>query len=213
MTISGALPSPLPDSNARQLTEEINDLRQLAEAEANKIDGLQNGVNNLQRKASSIESQIILACNNDRKMKSSAAVRRDFEDNLRYMGKETREGKTLQIFCTAATTYLDYQSLSNADSGKRVQGFPTDQTTEIPQLRDWLHRLTVPSRERRAEAILANIELLIGSMKPWIDDRSGDLKMTLPQRQEGELTLEARLEELRQASLSFCGAVHVDPED
>ena len=70
-------------------------------------------------------------------------------------------------------------------------GFPDVQTTEIPQLRDWLVEFTFPSREQKAQLLLESIERLMGSMRPWIDDRSGDLKMTAMQRREREPEFES----------------------
>lgn len=133
-------------------------------------------------------------------MKATAAVRRDFENNLREMGK-TGQDSTLEVFCTASSVYLKYLAFDNRTRGKRIQGYPDNQTTEIPQLQKWLYGLTVPSREQKAQTLLQNVELMINSMIPWVNDRSGDMKMTLLQRKENEPKFQTQLDELHKVCL------------
>lgn len=137
-------------------------------------------------------SQIAVACYNDRKTRQIAAVRKDFENTLREMGKENLT-KPLPVFCAASTTFLKYQ---NKNFKKKCMGFPTKQETEIPQLRDWLTKFTLDNREKNAQAFLQDVEQLIASMKPWIDDKRGDLKIYAAKRKQWEPALQARIKEL-----------------
>ena len=170
-------------------------LKETARIEANKIDSLNKGIASLTNALQFTKSQIVQICNRDRKDKASAAVRKDFENNLREMG-DTGTKKTLQVFCTSSVTYLNY-IYANTSTRKTI-GFPDPQTTEIPRLRDWLIEITVPSREGKAQGLLESIERLMGSMKPWIDDRSGDAKMTIIQRREYQPIFEGQVKELEQ---------------
>ena len=184
-----------PTPTLAQLRRKLAGLKEIARNEANMIDSLNRSIANLTSALRSTKSQIVQTCNRDRKDKASAAVRKDFENNLREMG-DTGTKKTLQVFCTSSVTYLNYISANT--STRKAMGFPDLQTTEIPRLRDWLVEITLPKREEKAQGLLESTERLMGSMKPWIDDRSGDMKMTIIQRRGCEPIFEGRVKELEQ---------------
>lgn len=197
-----AASKPPPTPSLASLRKKLSTLKETAGREADKVDSLDKSIKNLTSAVQSNKSQIYQACNNDRKAKATAAVRKDFENNLREMGK-TDSKKALQVFCTASVVYLDYLMIQSMDSGKKTLGFPDQQSTEIPDLRDWLVEFTLPDREAKAQALLEDIERLITSMKPWIDDRSGDIKMSVLERAEREPQFGNRVEELAQVCTSI----------
>ena len=65
------------------------------------------------------------------------------------------------------------------DSG--IQGFPNLDLTQIPQLRKFANRSTLPKREEIADGILTELILMNFSIKVW--GEKTDLKtLSLPQR-------------------------------
>lgn len=172
-------------------------MKEAASTDADKIDSLNKSIVSLTTALYFNKSRIYQACNDDRKAKATAAVRKDFENNLREMGK-TGSDNALQVFCTASVVYLDYLMMQGMDRGKKALAFPDQQSTEIPKLRDWLVEFTLPSRDSKAQAVLEDIERLMTSMKPWVDDRSGDIKFSAPERAEREPGFERCVKELNE---------------
>lgn len=164
----------------------LSELQQKA-AKANvELLKLQERLEKLTKGLACHENNKIVACSNDRKSNEIAAVRKDFERTQQTMG--IAPSKPLPVFCVASQVYLDYENRNNRT---RQKGFPTKQETEIPKLRDWLHSFTFEGREKSCRSILEEVERLVSSMRPWIEDRRGDVKISLKERAEWEPKLEA----------------------
>jgi hypothetical protein len=175
-------------------------LTEKARKEADLGDSLNKSIVSLNKALQFNTSRIYQACNDDRKAKAIAAVKKDFENNLRNMGK-TGSDKTLQVFCTASMVSLDYLMIQ--DRGMKQMGFPDQQSTEIPKLRDWLVEFTLPGRESKAQAVLEDFERLMTSMKPWVDDRSGDVKFSASEMAQREPGFERSVKELAEVCSSI----------
>jgi len=175
------------------LEDRLNDLKITTGAEAEEEIKLVRGVKHLEIAHHFNISELRLACNNDRKQKSIARVRQDFEQTQQQMGLVSTT--PLQVFCTSAETFLKYE---NPNLKIRKQGFPSRQDTEIPQLRDCFNKFTFAGRDQRAQEILERFEQLVSSMKPWIGDQRGDLKISAGQRERWEPLFEVEIEQLSQ---------------
>lgn len=139
------------------------------------------------------ESRIVQECNKHKNQKSIAAVRRDFENTRKGMGCTSTT--PLPVFCVAANTSLRYKTQA---AGVMKLGFPSGATTEIPALRDWLIKFTFEGRERIASSIVIGTELLIATIRPWINDKQGNIKLSDMGRANVESILEDKVKELDQ---------------
>jgi hypothetical protein len=171
---------------------ELTELEKAAATDGKEQLSLTKRINHLNKALFHAQSTIIHECNKDRKAKSIAAVRRDFETTQHKMGRPTTE--LLPVFCVASSTYLGYQN----QTGKKKQGFPNNEDTEIPGLRDWLVKVTFEGREKVAREILEHTDILISSMKPWVNNQSGDVKLSDRKQAELESRFEDMIQELRE---------------
>ncbi|PVH76323.1 hypothetical protein DL98DRAFT_641647, partial [Cadophora sp. DSE1049] len=183
----------IDDKNAHDLLEKVakrnlqlDAQKELAEADTAhsdaqiRLDEAGDEVDSLKRRLASIEKQmfwtksrIYVACIKDRNDLSTAAVRRDFDETLAEMGRTS--SNPLSVFCTASRVYLEYLK---KDNDQKHPGFPNREDTQIPALRDWLVGTTFSNRERYAQAFLEDVETMLESMSPWINDEHSDQKMT-----------------------------------
>jgi hypothetical protein len=81
------------------------------------------------------------------------------------------------------------------DSG--IQGFPNLELTQIPQLRKFANRSTLPKREEIADGILTELILMNVSIKVW--GEKTDLKtLSLSQRDELKSVFEEHFKIMKQ---------------
>jgi hypothetical protein len=91
--------------------------------EADQINSLNRSLKSLVTAQNRNLFRISQACTNDRKEKATAAVRKDFEDNLREMGR-TGLDTNLRDYCTASFTSPDYLTIHGIGGQKKTLGFP-----------------------------------------------------------------------------------------
>jgi hypothetical protein len=174
-----------------QLEQQREDAQKLSRAEADKLASFGRRIKHLERALFYARSNLRATCIKDRNTRSSAAIRRDFENTLHEMGRNPTE--SLQVFCVAAVLHIKYLK-----SPKRLTGFPTTEDTQIPALRDWLISTTLKDRNNYAQAFLEDIDNLVTSMQPWINDTHADIKMTPQMRGDWEPQLEAAIKGLQE---------------
>lgn len=133
----------------------------------------------------------------DRNKKSISAVRSDFEATQKEMG--SRSKVPLPVFCVASRVYLTYQTRPDA----KMLGFPNECDTQIPALRDWMVKFTFQGRKDAAEAVISATEALITDLKPWVEDRRGDRKLSAAEKTQIKLLFSRELEELEQVQNSI----------
>ena len=161
-------------------------------AAAKEYSDLIKRVDDLTKARTYAYSKVVQECNKHKFAKSIAAIQRDFECTRMDMGRTST--KPLPVFCVSATTYLSYLTRS----GQIKFGFATSSDTQIPSLRDWLFRFTYAGREDVARSIIDCTELLVATIKPWIDDRRGDVKLSDIDRAQLESMLRQEVKELDQ---------------
>lgn len=155
-----------------ELEQSLLDVKEAAASAAKEQSKLMNRVKDLKKASSFAESKVVKECNKHKFDQSIAAIKRDFESTRMDMGCTSTT--PLSVFCVAASTYLRYQ-IKGSIIGL---GFASRSDTEIPSLRDWLVKFTYAGREDIARSIVDRTEFLIATMKPWIEDRRGDIKLS-----------------------------------
>jgi hypothetical protein len=193
ITLPHALPQQLTaQRKITELEESLSDLTHAATALTKDHSSLIKRIKGLQKGMHCIERKVVQECNKDRQEKSIVAVRMDFEATRQDMGCASTT--PLPVFCVASNAYLNYQT----QSGTRMLGFPSESDTGIPSLRDWLNKLTFDGREKIARSIVDATEILIVAMKPWVEDRRGDVKLSSQERADLISIFETEVEELDQ---------------
>jgi hypothetical protein len=187
-----AVPSDSRNTQLRKLKHQLADLIRTSNQEDRHLLSLERGKQQLEKARFYAHSRLAAGCMAERNSESIEAVREWFGNTIFEIGKMP-SSEPLKVFCVAAVKYLEYKH-------NRIpqQGFPTIQHTEIPQLRDWMVGFTFTGRARNAGLLLKEIVMLMESMRPWVDDKFGDIKMTPKQREELEPEFEERCQELEQ---------------
>lgn len=197
LTIMIAIQQSAALAKIAELEELVSNLK-IAEAAATKEQStLTKRQNDVKKALYFAETIVVQECNNHKNKKAVSAVQRDFENTRKGMGCTSTI--PLKVFCVAASTYLRYI----ARNGLLTLGFPSTSATEIPLLRDWLIRFTYEGREKIATSIVAGTELLITTMKPWIDDKQGNIKLSDMSRGNVESILEGKVKELDQVRVEY----------
>ena len=178
-------------TNKADLQIKLSKLERIVATEAEQQLKLQKRIKDLRSALNHGHSKMTHACNSHKKKNQVAAVRKDFEKTQTEMGGASK--KPLPVFSVASATFILYKyRIAKA----RRCGFPSIQDTEIPQLRDWLFSFTFGQREKDARIILDEAESLITSMKPWVEDTRGDLKISAQERLELEPIFELKTKDL-----------------
>jgi hypothetical protein len=142
-------------------------------------------------------SRLKVACIQHRNQISTAAIRKDYEATLQEMGRQAT--KPLQVFAVSAVVHLHY--LSRPGANVIHAGFPNREDTKVADLRDWLLGTTLETRDSYAQAFLEDVEQFVNSMKPWINDKYSDMKISADERKRWEPQLEGQVVELEQVCL------------
>jgi hypothetical protein len=175
-----------------ELQRLLSGSQEAANAAAKEYSHLIKRINDLKKAWTYAYSKIVKECNKHKFDKSIAAIQRDFESTRTDMGSTSKT--PLPVFCVSANTYLTYLTRS----GQIKFGFSTSSDTQMPSLRDWLVKFTYSGREDVARSIIDRTELLVATMKPWIDDRRGDVKLSDMDRAKLESILQQEVEALAQ---------------
>lgn len=165
-------------------------LQKLMSEHIKSEESLSKRIDSLQIALNKSCSRAIIRATEYRNAQSIKMVRNDYEQTLQEIHKET-DGATLQVFCVASKTYLEYL---RPDITARKMAFPTKADTQIPKLRDWLIKFTWKQRDRNAQVFLESVENLLSSMKPWLHYCSKDAKLTVGQRANMQHILHIPLE-------------------
>lgn len=142
-------------------------------------------------------SRVAAKCIEHRNTLSSEAIRRDFNKTLQEMGKLQTD--SLEVFPVSADLYTIY--LRDRDS--KIHGFQTLQDTGVPPLRDWLVGTTITTRGKYAQAFLKEVEHVVAWMRPWVNDKFADTKMSCETRDQWEPEIDAALDALSKVCLSL----------
>ncbi|KAK0105169.1 hypothetical protein ONS95_004433 [Cadophora gregata] len=170
----------------------LDDARKTYHQGADELSSLGRRVAHLRTALFHARSHIRVACIQNRNKVATAAIRRDYNDTLAEMGRES--SGPLEVFCVAATVHLQYLKM---EPSMTHPGFPQRQDTQIGRLRDWLVSTTFPTRESYAQAFLEDTEATLDSMMPWIKDKYADYKMPSFIREQWEPQMDRDLEELQ----------------
>ena len=124
---------------------------------------------------------------------STAAIRKDFSDTLRAMGRETSQH--LHVFPVAASLHMRYKGETTIQP---IPGFPDFRSTGIGALRNWLTTITLPERDGNAQSFLTEVDAFYAGVQPWANDRHGDIKMSVEQREMWQTDLDLKIASLEQ---------------
>jgi hypothetical protein len=98
-------------------------------------------------------------------------------------------------FCISSKAYQKMSGRFKRDSG--IQGFPNLDFTQIPQLREFADRSTLPKREEIADGILTELNLMNVSIKVW-GEKKDNSTLSLPQRNALKKALEEHFKAMKQ---------------
>ncbi|KAH7390044.1 hypothetical protein BKA64DRAFT_757002 [Cadophora sp. MPI-SDFR-AT-0126] len=170
----------------------LNDARKAYHEGAEELASLGRRVSHIRKALFHARSRIRVACIQNRNKAATTAIRRDYNETLTEMGRES--SGPLEVFCVAATVHLQYLRM---EPSFVHPGFPHRPDTQIGRLRDWLVSTTFPTRESYAQAFLEDVEATLDSMMPWIEDKYADHKMPVDIREQWEPQMDRELNELQ----------------
>lgn len=175
------------------LLNRLAEQKSTVQSKEDELKSLSNRDVSIQKALFWTRSTLAAKCIKYRNNLSAEAIKQDFANSLREMGREHKGD--LKVFCVAATIFLSYESKNNRGT-LRLPGFQTIQDTQIPALRDWLIGTTLNTRDRYALAFLEDVENFVNWMQPWMNDKYGDTKMTVQTRERWEPELDQKVLEL-----------------
>jgi hypothetical protein len=152
-----------------------------------------------------IESQIRAICIELRNETSKTRLKKDFLHKRQY-AKEVR-GSQYKKNSAAATTAAADDDLNvfcvSADASfgiekGTVSGFPTQESTGILQLQDWLEKCTLAKREAEADSFLQEQMSLIDSMERWAYEMPIQQKLSREEKTQVMSIAASEFESLRE---------------
>jgi hypothetical protein len=128
------------------------------------------------------------ACIKSRNGKSSVELRRDYESI------SASKGGYLQVFCVSSNAHYTLRC-----GTETFCGFPRSKDTGIDDLRKWLSKTTLRTRNEHAEAVLVGFDSFRPSMKQWLADTSLHSGLDNFQRQTVDNTFTTALKIMKKA--------------
>lgn len=142
------------------------------------------------------------ACIQQRNKVVTTRMIEDFATGRQQLNNKTAEEQAeidnaLKVFCVSADKF--HEVVTKTVNDEPVDGFPDEESTQIPALRRFCSDSTLVVRETKANAWLNKISMLRSSMLTWGTVLPGQGKLPAADRLAIDTTLDTKLAELQQA--------------
>ncbi|KUI73699.1 Nuclear GTPase SLIP-GC [Cytospora mali] len=208
------------DGELMQFKSQKKDLRKSRKALDEKISAIKKELNLIISEEKALLSEVKSVCIKGRNEYSRGAIANDFAMGIKELDQQTaieedettfnpdedvrdydEVARSLPVFTVSARAYQKLSGRLRKDA-VHIDGFPSIQDTEIPQLQEHAKKLTEGGRASSSRRFLNELSQLLNSMKLWAtyDRPIGHSKKD---QKVDEIFLRTRLTSLKKVTLAF----------